>query len=61
EGINTVEEKDIIAPVSDNLFAMSEDEIEEKGIEHLPPRLQQSHTYYLLKYFLSSNSLTVVW
>ncbi|MCR5505873.1 MAG: type I glutamate--ammonia ligase [Bacilli bacterium] len=46
EGINTVEEKDIIAPVSDNLFAMSEDEIEEKGIEHLPETLHSAVKFF---------------
>ncbi|MBO4856236.1 MAG: glutamine synthetase [Bacilli bacterium] len=39
EGIREVDEKDIIAPVKDNLFDLSEDEIEAKHISHLPETL----------------------
>ena len=39
EGIRGVDEKDIIAPVKDNLFDLSEDEIEAKHIAHLPETL----------------------
>ena len=38
-GINSVSEKDIVPPVSDNLFALSEDEIKERNIECLPATL----------------------
>ena len=39
EGISNIKEDDIIPPVKDNLFALSEDQIEQKGIEHLPETL----------------------
>ena len=42
EGINTTSEKDIIPPVKDNLFDLSEDEIEQKGISHLPETLHSA-------------------
>jgi glutamine synthetase len=42
EGIEKVSEKDLIPPVKDNLFALSEDELERKGIEHLPETLHSA-------------------
>ena len=42
EGITNTEEKDLIPPVKDNLFALSEDEIELKGIKHLPETLHSA-------------------
>ena len=42
EGIEKVSEKDLIPPVKDNLFALSEDELEKKGIEHLPETLHSA-------------------
>lgn len=42
EGIEKVNEKDLIPPVKDNLFALSEDELEKKGIEHLPETLHSA-------------------
>ncbi len=42
EGITKTEEKDLISPVKDNLFALSEDEIELKGIKHLPETLHSA-------------------
>ena len=46
EGIRDVEEKDIIAPVKDNLFDLSEDEIEEKNVAHLPETLHSAVTEF---------------
>ena len=37
-----IKEDDIIPPVKDNLFALSEDQIEQKGIEHLPETLHSA-------------------
>ena len=42
EGIEKVSEKELIPPVKDNLFALSEDELEKKGIEHLPETLHSA-------------------
>ena len=42
EGISNIKEDDIIPPVKDNLFALSEDQIEQKGIEHLPETLHSA-------------------
>ena len=37
-----VNEKDIIQPVKDNLFDLTEDEIEKKNIKHLPETLHSA-------------------
>lgn len=42
EGISKVKEKDLIKPVSDNLFSLSEDEINSKGIVTLPETLHEA-------------------
>ena len=42
EGIRTVEEKDIIPPVNDNLFELSDEEISARGIERLPETLHSA-------------------
>lgn len=42
EGIREVNEKDIIQPVKDNLFDLTEDEIEKKNIKHLPETLHSA-------------------
>ena len=42
EGIREVNEKDIIQPVKDNLFDLTEDEIEKKNIKHLPGTLHSA-------------------
>ena len=39
DGIKTVKEEDIIGPVSDNLFLLTDDEIDERGITRLPETL----------------------
>ena len=41
-GIRDVKEKDIIKPVKDNLFDLSEDEIEAKHVAHLPETLHSA-------------------
>lgn len=55
EGIEKVNEKDLIPPVKDNLFALSEDELEKKGIEHLPETLHSA-----VKVFKKSNLMKEV-
>ena len=42
EGIKTVDEKDLIKPVKDNLFDLTDDEIDRKGIKHLPETLHSA-------------------
>ena len=42
KGIETVEEKDIIPPVKDNLFALSEEEIKARNIICLPETLHEA-------------------
>ena len=42
DGIKNVKENELIAPVKDNLFALSEDEIEKMGIVHLPQTLHEA-------------------
>ena len=42
EGIKNVDEKDIVPPVNDNLFALSEDEIKERKITCLPETLHSA-------------------
>ena len=42
EGIKTVDEKDIIPPVKDNLFTLSSEEIKERKIVCLPETLHES-------------------
>ncbi len=42
DGIKNIKEKDIIKPVNDNLFSLSEEEIKEKGIECLPATLRSA-------------------
>ena len=42
EGVETVEEKDIIPPVKDNLFALSEEEIKARNIICLPETLHEA-------------------
>ena len=42
EGITTTVDTDIIPPVKDNLFDLSEDEIERRGINHLPETLHSA-------------------
>lgn len=39
EGIDTLSDDELIPPVKDNLFDLSDDEINEKGIAHLPETL----------------------
>ena len=55
EGIEKVSEKELISPVKDNLFALSEDELEKKGIEHLPETLHSA-----VKVFKKSNLMKEV-
>lgn len=42
EGIKKLNENELIKPVSDNLFALSEDEISARGIVHLPETLHEA-------------------
>lgn len=42
DGIANTKEEDLIPPVKDNLFALSEDVIEEMGIAHLPETLHEA-------------------
>lgn len=42
EGIETIKEEDIVPPVNDNLFDLSEEEIENKRIESLPETLHEA-------------------
>lgn len=42
EGIKNVKDEDIVPPVSDNLFALSEEEISDRGIIHLPETLHEA-------------------
>ena len=42
DGIKNTKDEDIIAPVKDNLFALSEDEIHALGIKHLPETLHEA-------------------
>ena len=42
DGIKTIKEEDIIKPVSDNLFNLTEEEIDEKGITRLPETLHSA-------------------
>ena len=46
KGIETVEEKDIIPPVKDNLFALSEEEIKARNIICLPETLHEAIQYF---------------
>ena len=54
-GIESVDEKDIIAPVTDNLFALSEEEIEARDIVCLPATLHSA-----IKFFRNSGILKEV-
>ncbi len=42
DGINSVKDDEITPPVSDNLFSLSEEEISERKIEHLPETLHSA-------------------
>ena len=42
DGIKNVKEDKLIAPVKDNLFALSEEEIDKMGIVHLPQTLHEA-------------------
>ena len=42
DGIKNTNEKDLIPPVKDNLFALDEDTIEKMGIMHLPETLHEA-------------------
>lgn len=42
DGIENVKENKLIAPVKDNLFALSEEEIDKMGIVHLPQTLHEA-------------------
>ena len=42
DGIRNTDEKHLIAPVKDNLFSLSEDEIHRLGIQHLPETLHEA-------------------
>ena len=42
DGIENTSEKDLIAPVKDNLFALDEDTINSMGIKHLPETLHEA-------------------
>ena len=42
QGIKDTKDKDIIPPVSDNLFSLSEDEIKERNINCLPETLHEA-------------------
>ncbi len=46
KGIETVEEKDVIPPVKDNLFALSEEEIKVRNIICLPETLHEAIQYF---------------
>ena len=55
DGIKNVSDNDIIAPISDNLFALSEEEIEARNIVCLPATLHSA-----IKYFKNSALLKEV-
>lgn len=55
DGIVNTNEKDLIPPVKDNLFDLTEDEINEKGIERLPETL-----YSAIKVFKESKLMKEV-
>ena len=55
DGIKNVSDNDIIAPISDNLFALSEEEIEARNIVCLPATLHSA-----IKYFKNSSILKEV-
>ena len=42
DGIKNTKEDELIAPVKDNLFSLSEDEINKLGIKHLPETLHEA-------------------
>ena len=42
DGIKNTKDDELIAPVKDNLFALSEDAIHEMGIQHLPETLHEA-------------------
>ena len=42
DGIRNTKEDELIAPVKDNLFSLSEDEINKLGIKHLPETLHEA-------------------
>ena len=42
DGIKNTKDDELIAPVKDNLFALSEDVIDEMGIKHLPQTLHEA-------------------
>ena len=42
DGIKNISEKELVPPVKDNLFSLSEDEIHAMGIEHLPETLHEA-------------------
>ena len=42
DGINTVKDDELIAPVKDNLFSLDEEEIHRMGIVHLPETLHEA-------------------
>jgi len=46
KGIETLEEKDVIPPVKDNLFALSEEEIKARNIICLPETLHEAIQYF---------------
>ena len=42
EGIKTVEEKDLIPPVYDNIFSLTREQRESQGIRNLPENLKDA-------------------
>ena len=42
DGIKNIKEEDVVPPVSDNLFSLSEEEIDSKNIKHLPETLHSA-------------------
>ena len=42
DGVQNYSEKDLVPPVKDNLFSLSEDEIHAMGIKHLPETLNEA-------------------
>ena len=54
-GIKNIDDKDIVPPVNDNLFALSEEEIEARNIVCLPATLHSA-----IKYFKNSDILKEV-
>ena len=42
DGVKNTNEKDLIPPVKDNLFSLSDDEINSMGIKHLPETLHEA-------------------